>query len=151
MPAPKNNQYYLLAKNFKKPKKYRPIRLWEIFLQYCEWVEKNPLKETKAFGTGKKLTVPLMRAMSIQGFCIYANMDRSTWYEYKSNEEYSYIINRIDDMMFSQKFEGASSGLLKENIIARELGLKDGQEMDVTTKQKVIILPDNNRNIKEDE
>jgi hypothetical protein len=37
----------------------------------------------------------------------------------------------IEDIIYNQKFEGAAAGLLKENIIARELGLKD--QSDITS------------------
>ena len=55
---------------------------------------------------------------------------------YKTKEEFSEVLTHIDNIMKAQKFEGATVGIFKENIIARELGLKDSS--DVTTNGKVI-------------
>ncbi|HEX5150066.1 MAG TPA: terminase small subunit [Parafilimonas sp.] len=129
MAAAKGNQYYLLAKNFTKPKSYEPQELWEIALQYFEWADKNPLKEEKVFGTGKRMTVSKMRAMTIIGFCNYANISRDTFNQYEKDEAYSDICSRIKNLIYQQKFEGAAADLLNPSIIARELGLADKQEL----------------------
>ncbi|MDC9826565.1 terminase small subunit, partial [Devosia sp. ZB163] len=36
---------------------------------------------------------------------------------------------RVDEIIRAQKFEGAAAGLLNPNIIARDLGLADKQEL----------------------
>lgn len=128
MAAPKNNQYWRLAHDWKKPKVYQPDEILEKAQEYAEWCEENPLYELKVFGTGVKMKVPKMRAMTIQGFCLFANMSSSTWYEYEKLEAYSQIISRVKDLFYSQKVEGAAADLLNPNIIARELGLTDSQK-----------------------
>jgi hypothetical protein len=131
MPAPKGNEYYLLAKNFVKPKKYQPAALWKKALEYFEWNNAHPLKEEKVFGTGKRMTVKKMRAMTIIGFCNYACIDRKTYETYEKIEAYLPICVRIKDMIFQQKLEGAAADLLNPSIIAREVGLVD--KKDITT------------------
>jgi len=79
--------------------------------------------------------------MSISGFVTFAAMDLSTWYEYESLPQYTQVTSRIRQMFFSQKFEGAASGLLESNIIARELGLSEKQEVTNTKIQINIALP----------
>ena len=69
-----------------------------------------------------------MRAMTIQGFSLFCNMDLSTWYEYEKRKDYSEIITRIKSLFFAQKFEGAAAEFLNPNIIARELGLAEKQD-----------------------
>jgi hypothetical protein len=149
MPAPKGNQYYLLAKNFVKPKKYKPVALFKKFLDYVEWNVKNPLKEQKVFGSGKRMTVDKMRAMTIVGFCNYAQIERSTYENYEKDEEYFRICVRIKDMIYQQKLEGAAADLLNPSIIAREIGLSDKSEvsgnlsLDVTvTKEEAKLIAD---------
>lgn len=132
MSAPEGNQYWKLAHDFKKPKRYQPDELLQQATEYAEWCEINPLYELKVFGTGVQIKVPKMRAMTIEGFCLFCNMAKSTWYEYEKNKEYSDIISCVRDLFYSQKLEGAAADLLNPNIIARELGLSDKQDHNVT-------------------
>jgi hypothetical protein len=130
MAAPKGNQYWRLAHDFKKPKKFKPDEIIKKAIEYAIWCEENPLHELKVFGTGVEIEVPKMRAMTAQGFCLFANLTTKTFYEYEKEEAYCNIITRVKELFYTQKFEGAAADLLNPNIIARELGLKDTQEID---------------------
>ena len=148
MAAPKGNQYWKLAHNWKKPKSYQPGQLWQKALEYAVWCERHPHRELKVFGTGIKIRVPKMRAMTIKGFCLYANINVSTFYEYEKQKAYSDIITRVRDLFYAQKFEGAAADLLNPNIIARELGLSE--KTDITSKGERItgfnyITPDDSQ------
>jgi hypothetical protein len=123
------NQYWRLGHDMGKPKKYQPNEILQKALEYAKWCEENPLYELKVFGTGVKIQVPKMRAMTIAGFCLFCNMDKSTWYEYEGQKDYSAVIARVRDLLYSQKFEGAAAEFLNAIIIARELGLSDKQEL----------------------
>lgn len=131
MAAPKGNVYYQLAKNFVNPKTYTPLQLWEIAIEYFEWVPKNPLYEQKVFSNGKRMKVAKMRAMTISGFCLFACISRDTLNRWEKEEAFSDICVRIKDIIYQQKFEGAAADLLNPAIIARELGLAD--KKDITT------------------
>jgi hypothetical protein len=130
MAAPQGNQYWKLAHNFRKPKKLTPDEVIDKALEYATWCEENPLIEEKVFGTGVKMEVNKLRAMTIQGFCLFANIRTKTFYEYEKDEAYSNITACVKDLFYAQKLEGAAADLLNPNIIARELGLKDTQEID---------------------
>lgn len=146
MPAPKGNQYWKLAHNWRKPKKFTPDELFEKANEYAQWCEKNPLYEMKVFGTGIKMKVPKMRAMTLQGFSLFANFDLSTFYDWEKDEAYTKIISRIRSIFFSQKIEGAAADLLNPNIIARELGLKEQSDINLTGNIDVqMYLPENGR------
>ena len=41
-------------------------------------------------------------------------------------------------IIYTQKFEGSAAGLLNPNIIARDLGLNDKQELIVNYPQKIF-------------
>lgn len=129
MAAPKGNQYWKLAHDWKKPKKYQPDEILDKAQEYANWCEQNPLYELKVFGTGIRMKVPKMRAMTIQGFCLFANIDPGTWDNYSKEEAYFQIIARIKALFYSQKLEGAAADLLNPNIIARELGLSEKTEI----------------------
>jgi len=144
MGAPKGNQYWKLAHNWKKPKKFTPDELWDKANEYAKWCEDNPLWESKAFGTGLIIKLPKMRAMTIQGFSLFANFFMQTWYEYEKDQTYIDIMTRIRNIFYSQKLEGAAAELLNPAIIARELRLPDRQEIDLISEQP--LFPDVSKN-----
>ena len=108
------NTYWKLAKGFTPgtEKKYAPDELWVKAVEYFKWVEDNK-----------------MRAMTITEFCVFAGITSQTFFNYEKEQAYFDITARIRDIIYSQKFTGAAAGLLESNIIARELGLADKQEI----------------------
>lgn len=115
------------------PRKYETADdLQTEIIGYFEWLENNPLLEQKAFQfQGEIITtdVPKMRAATLVGLCLYVGISRKTWLDWKANRpDLLNIMETAEEGIYNQKFEGASAGLLKENIIARELGLADKQD-----------------------
>ena len=103
--------------------------------EYFEWVENNPLYEEKIFhsqGIITKDTVTKMRAMTISGLCIFLDIDRTTWENYRNNHDFFRITKEVEEIIYNQKFTGAAADLLNSNIIARELGLADKQQNEHT-------------------
>lgn len=128
MPAPRNNSFWKLRSTHGRDKIFQsPAVLWEACCQYFEACERNPLKKQQAFSNGKRATLPLMRAFTLNGLFIFLDINRQTWENYKKdkNEDFLAIIQKVETIIYDMKFTGASAGLLKENIIARELGLAD--------------------------
>lgn len=121
-----------------RPNKYTPELLQEKAIEYFKWAEENPLKEEKAFASGT-ITVAKLRAMSVKAFCLFAGIDRQTFINYTKTpgyESFFGISEWITDVIFTQKFEGASADLLNSSIIARDLGLVD--KKDITSDGKEI-------------
>lgn len=137
MAAPKGNKYWQFRDKHGRDYKYTPKALWEEAILYFEWIEKNPLLEQKLFayqGVVTKENATKMRAMTIIGFCLFADINPTTWKNYKETEDFITITTRIDNLVYSQKFEGAAADLLNANIIARDLGLADKQEIKTEDK-----------------
>jgi hypothetical protein len=134
MAAPKGNRFWeARSSHGANPKFKHASDLWDACLEYFEWVENNPLKEGKlAQQNGKPKVVALnkMRAMSIVGLCVFLDIDETTWRDWRSNRnDLSPIISRVEQIIRTQKFEGASADLLNPSIIARDLGLADKKEV----------------------
>lgn len=116
-----------------KPKRFEtPEILAQECVEYFEWVEKNPLKEEKVFGSGYRAHVNLMRAMTIKGLCRYIGISHQTWIDYRKRSEFAETCQFVEDVIYDQKFAGASAGLLSATIIARDLGLADQQNSNLT-------------------
>ncbi|MDC5219186.1 DNA-packaging protein [Acinetobacter baumannii] len=136
MAAPIGNRFWeQRSSHGRKPIFEDPEQLWEAACEYFEWVTDNPLEEAKAFAYEGVVTVeelPKMRAMTIQGLCFFLDISDETWASYCSKEGFIGICSDIKRVIFTQKFEGASAGLLNASIVARELGLADKQENKLT-------------------
>ena len=130
MAARKGNKLWQLRQSHgRNPKFETPDDLWKGCVDYFEYCENNPLYERKYFNVSGKLVhrdIPRLRAMTLKALCIHLGITFKTWCEWrKPDHDLCNIIEVVENVIFAQKFEGASAGLLKENIIARELGLAD--------------------------
>lgn len=132
MPAPIGNQFWKVRSSHGRGAKYEsPDMLWDACCEYFEWVDANPLYEAQAFayqGTVTMQPVAKMRAMTLAGLCIFLEITFQNWTEYREREGFSDITTRVDAIIRTQKFEGASAGLLNASIIARDLGLSEKSE-----------------------
>ena len=132
MPAPDGNRFWeKRSSHGRKPIFETPEDLWNAACEYFAWVEDNPLisvELVKFQGVATKAELPKMRAMTIQGLCIFLDINRDTFYDYKSKEGFSDIVNQIDQVIYQQKITGAAADMLNPNIIARELGLTDKKD-----------------------
>ena len=131
MTAQKGNTYWRLAKGFAvgREKKYTPGEVWNKAVEYFKYFEDTALTE-KVVSCGKIIAVERPRAMKIKAFCIFAEIDPTTFRNYEKDEAYLPIITRIKDIIYCQKFEGAAVGIFNGNIIAKELGLNDKADTD---------------------
>lgn len=142
MAAPKGNQFWLARSSHgRNPKFESADALWEACQEYFQWVEGNPLMTSelvKFQGAATVADLPKMRAMTEIGLCIFLDIGQSTWADYKNKEDFSEVTSRVCEIIYQQKFEGASADLLNANIIARDLGLADKQEHDVSVSVEVV-------------
>lgn len=148
MAAPKANKYWEFRDKHGRDHKYKPEGLWEEAVKYFVWVQDNPLWESVVIAkgitvdTGKKdefdkpikkivhtIAVPKMRAMTIVGFCLFADICEKTFANYRDDKDFVQVVTRIEKTIYAQKFEGAAATLLNPNIIARDLGLADKKEI----------------------
>ena len=138
MGAPKGNQFWKLRSKHGRDKLFAtPELLWEAACEYFEWCEENPLQEVKGFafqGVVTKETFPKMRAMTMSQLCFYLGCSESYFRTFRStiqekDKDFLTVIHEIEQTIYNQKFQGASADLLNANIIARELGLSDKQEL----------------------
>lgn len=133
MAPPKGNRFWeVRSTHGRNPIFATPEDLWEASCEYFQWVEENPLTEYKVAqyqGVPVPMEVPKMRAMTIQGLCLFLDINRDTFYAYKAKDDFSDIVDCIDRTIYQQKLTGAAADLLNSNIIARELGLTDKQEI----------------------
>ncbi len=133
MPAPKGNKFWeKRSSHGRKPIFADPEQLLKAAEEYFQWNDENPLWEAKAFAYQGDVTIeylPKMRALTIQGLCLFLDINIKTWHEYKAREDFTPVCEAIETAIYQQKFTGAASDLFNAAIIARDLGLKDKQEI----------------------
>jgi hypothetical protein len=119
-----------------------PSDMWEAALEYFTWCDDNPLIEIDYKGKdAKRVEMPKMRPYTMQGLCLYLNCNTVYFNQFETaikgsdketDKEFSKIVIRIREIVYNQKFTGAASGFLNPNIIARDLGLQDKQDHNIT-------------------
>lgn len=133
MAAPLGNQFWKARSSHgRNPIFGSPDDLWNAACEYFEWVEANPLYEDKIVsyqGVTTHEPVAKMRAMTAAGLCLFLDISRQSWDEYRKRQDFLAVTSRIEDVIRSQKFAGAAADLLNANIIARDLGLADKSEV----------------------
>jgi hypothetical protein len=134
-----------------------PEEMWNVAVQYFEWCDTNPLYKTEQLKSPERapievtpgvhvpaekvIDMPLKRAYSKVGFCVFAGIGDNYLRRMKlhsagntgaDNDAWIDILNRIENVIFNQQYEGAAAGQLNANIVARGLGLTD--KIDATNR-----------------
>jgi hypothetical protein len=140
MSATTGNSFWELRSKHGRDKLFEtPQLLWEAACEYFKWCEENPLYETEAKVTSdgqglgssvEMVKLPKMRAFTMHGLCLYLDCSTSYFRTFKSvlkegDKDFLTVINKIEEVVYNQKFTGAAAGFLNANIIARDLGLSD--------------------------
>lgn len=139
---PGNKFWQARSSHGRNPIFQSPEVLWDACCEYFDWSDANPLYEDNLVtfqGAAKHVAMAKMRAMTIAGLCMFLDIDEKTWREWRSSRpDLVPVVTRAEAVIYRQKFEGASAGLLVPNIIARDLGLADKSEVkgDLTLKDE---------------
>ena len=142
MAAPKGNQFWLArSKHGPNPKFDNDKVLWEACCEYFQWVEDNPLQEAIVYqGLVSEKHKSLMRAMTESGLCIFLDISTSSWGNYRNKSaDFLSVCEGVENVIRTQKFQGAAADLLNPAIIARDLGLTDGRAPTENVNLKVDL------------
>lgn len=118
---------------------YSPHELAEHFVDYIEWNNKNPLKKAQLIQKlGETVDVPVGRPLTIKRFCSFLGIASSTYHKYREKPTHKPIIEIIDDVIYTDKYEGAAVNLYNTQIIMRDLGLGDNVSVVLDDRKKSI-------------
>lgn len=134
MAPPKGNQFWMLRSEHGRDTLFASAELmWQAACEYFTWCEKNPFKATEV-SAGKKITVNKVRPFTMEGLCQYLRCNTHYFQQFNPpDDDFSYIVTRIKEVVYNQKFSNAASGLLNANIIAYDLGLRKDKDVNVNT------------------
>lgn len=142
MPAPIGNQFWKQRAKHGRDKIFStPQMLWDAACEYFEWCDTHPLMSYEWNGKDPvKCDLEKMRPYTLKGLCIFLDVSEQYIQQFdETDKDFSLIITRIRNVIYTQKFEGAAAGLLNTNIIARELGLIDQQQTTTTHSGELTI------------
>ncbi len=129
MAAPLQNKFWMRRSTHGRDRLFASSdALWAACLEYFEDVAANPLKEEKAFqyqGAIVTHVIDKMQAMTLTGLYIFLDIDETTWRDWRSVEDFSKVVAKVERIIYTQKFTGAAADMLNPNIIARDLKLRD--------------------------
>lgn len=124
----------------KNPRGRPPIfktadELWIKCQEYFRWCDDHPLMELDFRGKDAiEVQIPHPRPYTHAGLNIWLNVNPGFWTELREEHKgrddgFSAIITHIDQIIYTEKFEGAAVGFFNANIIARDLGLADKKDI----------------------
>lgn len=138
----KGNKLWKLRSKHGRDKLFdNPDLLWEAALEYFQWCDDNPIMVHDFIGKeGRSDYREKHRPYTIAGFCIYIDSSREWWNKFKdrASSDFLQVLTRIEEIMYQNKFDGATVGIFNANIIARDLGLAEKSESKVTVEQPLF-------------
>jgi hypothetical protein len=143
MAAPKNNEFWKLRSKHGRDKLFAtPALLEEAAYEYFAWCQANPWIRIDVRGKdNEEVRLPTARPFTIKGLCLYCDASEQFWRTFKASEaakDFLAVITRIEEIIYTQKFEGAVVGAFNANIISRDLGLVDKKELSGELKLEQI-------------
>lgn len=138
MAAPRGNQFWKIRSKHGRDRLFlSPEELWKAACEYFEWVDKHPWHKADFKGKNVvRVNIPTERPYTLMGLCLYLGCNADYFNQFESrltdsgvDKDFSGVITRIRETIYTQKFEGAAVGAFNANIIARDLGLIDKKDV----------------------
>lgn len=139
MAFPKGNQYYLLRNFDGRNRIYEDKDLPKFTnkcFDYFKEVDANPIITHDYKGKdAEKVEYEHQRPYTRMGLCIFLGISHDTLDRYKKDRpDFCEVITHVEEIIRTQKFEGAAAGIFQHHIIARDLGLVDKVDNTVNLK-----------------
>jgi hypothetical protein len=122
-----------------------PEQLWSRAEEYFNWVEENPLYETKLVKLGldyELVELPKRRPMTLEGLCGFLGVNTAYFRQFDMRvlkkqqpgwKKFATVLKVIKDTIRQQKYEGAATGFFSERMIMSDLGMSAKKEIDHTS------------------
>lgn len=155
MGAPKGNKFWELRSTHGRKRLFENAELlWEAACEYFEWCQDHPWSKVETTVRGENIDVkkiPTERPFTMTGLCLYLDCNTQYFSQFKKtltaeDKDFSLVITRIEEIIYTHKFEGAAVGAFNANIIARDLGLKDKSEVE-THNTTLNLTPEQTKKI----
>lgn len=109
-----------------------PTELLNACEEYFEYTSSRAwVKEDWVGKDAKKVERKTQPPFTISGLCTFLGVSEAWWRQFKSSKTYqentafSTVFAHVEQIIYTQKFEGAAVGAYHWAIIARDIGLKE--------------------------
>lgn len=144
MAAPKGNEFWKKRSKHGRDKIFEtPEILLEACYEYFDYQSQRTWEKTDFKGKdADEVKIPTSSPFTLSGLCVFLGVNTVYFNQFdkKCSKDFTKVITHVRDIIYTQKFEGAAVGAYNSNIIARELGLTDKQEIDATVTKKRTIF-----------
>ena len=145
------NCFYMLRAKSGRDKIFSsPEELKNAATEYFIACNNNPIFSVDYRGKDViQVDLPRQRVYTVKGLCIFLGVNSDYFSDFKDlikgktdeqSKEFSRVITWINDVIYTNKFEGAASGMLNPVIISRDLGLKDQVENKIDASDQFLEL-----------
>lgn len=156
MAAPRGNQFWKLRNKHGRDTLFKsPELLLESAHEYFEWCDKHAWYKQEAVKSGAEcgriIDIPIRRPYSMSGLCVYLGCAQSYFntFKKKCSLDFKEVIERIENIIETQQFEGAVTGQFNASIIARKLGLREQTDIVANEKTTFKIEVVDNKTLKQ--
>lgn len=144
------NEYPEFKATLGRPLKYTPQELLDKFAEYVEWCKAHPLAnvmdssgESNGNPYSRREVFVKPRMISIRGFMVHLGTSLDYWDKLHTGKQgvaFFRVKKQIESFCQDQQIQMASSGVYKENIIARLNGLTDKKEVKTEGEQTINVV-----------
>ena len=116
----------------RNPKYKTPNELWEDSVKYFQMCDENPITSRETSVKGKITQVKdLEHKIPYTWQGLYVFLGVCDLEHYKTKPAFSEILTHMSNIIYNQKFTGASAGIFNSAIIIRDLGLANKEEANI--------------------
>lgn len=138
MGAPQGNEFWKLRSKHGREAIFKtPEELLNACYEYFEHQSKQVWNRIDHKGKEViEVKIPTSSPFTLTGLCIFLGVNTKYFSDFEKtcSKEFSEVITHVREVIYTQKFEGATVGAYNSNIIARDLGLVDKKELEIDTK-----------------
>ena len=141
MPAPEGNQFWKQRVSHGRDLLFSsPDILWDGCKEYFEATDRRKWFKTDYRGKDAvQVDIPTDTPYTITGLCLFLDIGVKTWRLYRDREDFIPVVTRVEQIIYTQKFEGAAVGAFNPSIIARDLGLDKEEKEEEKAPQELTI------------
>jgi len=143
MAAPKGNQFWKMRSKHGRDSIFASATiLWDAAVEYFIYTDGRKWVRVDFKGKDSdKVEIPTDTPYTLTGLSLFLGVHSKyfTEFEKKCSEDFTEVITRIREIIYTQKFEGAAVGAYNGNIIARDLGLADKKDFTGTLTLEDLI------------
>lgn len=133
MPAPKGNEFWKKRSKHGRDKIFKtPEQLLEACYEYFEYQSQQTWVKIDYRGKdADRVELPVSSPFTLTGMCIFLGVNTQYFTDFSKicSKDFTLVITHVKEIIYTQKFEGATVGTYNSNIIARDLGLADSSNV----------------------